>query len=73
MTTPAQPQTNVALGDFEIALFVQREKHQLPDRHHEFIDDMVSRLERREHRPMLTSKQQEYLRSLFLKLGGKIT
>src|SRR5215471_5240174 len=27
----------------DVALFVQREKHRLPDRHHEFIDDMASR------------------------------
>src|SRR5262249_52971104 len=27
----------------EVALFLQREKRRLPDRHHEFIDDMASR------------------------------
>ena len=54
----------------EVALFVQREKHRLPDRHHEFIDDMASRtVYGREPTP----KQHAYLHSLFYKLGGKIT
>jgi len=54
----------------EVALFVQREKHRLPDRHHEFIDDMASRtVYGREP----TSRQHQYLHSLFFKLGGKIT
>jgi hypothetical protein len=54
----------------EVALFVQREKRRLPDRHHEFIDDMASRtVYGREPTP----KQHKYLHSLFLKLGGKIT
>jgi hypothetical protein len=54
----------------EVALFLQREKHRLPDRHHEFIDDMASRtVYGREPTP----KQHQYLHSLFFKLGGKIT
>jgi hypothetical protein len=54
----------------EIALFVQREKHRLPTRHHEFIDDMASRtVFGREPTP----RQRQYLHSLFYKLGGKIT
>lgn len=54
----------------EVALFLQREKHRLPDRHHEFIDDMASRtVYGREPTP----KQHQYLHSLLFKLGGKIT
>src|SRR5262249_20851156 len=54
----------------EIALFVQRQKHRLPDRHHEFVDDMAARtVYGREPTP----KQHQYLHSLFYKLGGKIT
>jgi hypothetical protein len=54
----------------EVALFVQREKHRLPTRHHEFIDDMASRtVYGREPTP----NQHRYLHSLFYKLGGKLT
>jgi hypothetical protein len=54
----------------EVALFVQREKHRLPDKHHEFVDDMASRtVYGREPTP----KQHQYLHSLFFKLGGKVT
>jgi hypothetical protein len=53
----------------EVALFVQREKHRLPDKHHEFIDDMAARSAwGREP----TQKQHQYLHSLFYKLGGRI-
>jgi hypothetical protein len=53
----------------EVALFVQREKHRLPAKHHEFVDDMASRtVYGREPTP----KQHQYLHSLFHKLGGKI-
>jgi hypothetical protein len=53
----------------EVALYCQREKHRLPDKHHEFIDDMASRtVYGREPTP----KQLQYLHSLFYKLGGKI-
>jgi hypothetical protein len=61
-------QTNTAPNELEIARFLQREKHRLSTQHHEFIDDMVAHLER----PKLTPKQQEYLHSLFYKLGGEI-
>lgn len=54
----------------EIALFVQREKHRLLARHHEFIDDMASRTA---YGREPTPKQHQYLHSLFYKLGGKIT
>jgi len=54
----------------EVALFCQRQKHRLPERHHEFIDDMASRtVYGREPTP----KQHQYLHNLFFKLGGKIT
>jgi len=54
----------------EVALYCQREKHRLPDKHHEFVDDMASRtVYGREPTP----KQHQYLHSLFFKLGGKIT
>src|SRR5215510_959803 len=54
----------------EVALYVQREKHRLPSKHHEFVDDMASRtVYGREPTP----KQHQYLHSLFFKLGGKIT
>jgi hypothetical protein len=54
----------------EVALYVQREKHRLPEKHHEFVDDMASRtVYGREPTP----KQHQYLHSLFYKLGGKIT
>jgi hypothetical protein len=49
----------------EVALFLQREMHRLPERH-----DMASRtVYGREPTP----KQHQYLHSLFHKLGGKIT
>jgi hypothetical protein len=54
----------------EIALYCQREKQRLPDKHHEFIDDMAARtVYGREPTP----KQHQYLHSLFYKLGGEIT
>jgi hypothetical protein len=54
----------------EIALFVQRNKHRLDTRHHDFIDDMAARtVYGREP----TRNQHKYLHSLFYKLGGKIT
>jgi hypothetical protein len=62
--------TDGALEWAEVALFLQREKHRLPDKHHEFIDDMASRtVYGREPTP----KQHQYLHSLFFKLGGEIT
>jgi hypothetical protein len=65
----SQPQLNTSLNELEIALFLQREKHRLPEKHREFIDDMVGKL----MRPTLSLAQQKYLHSLFLELGGKIT
>jgi hypothetical protein len=53
-----------------VALFLQRNKHRLAARHHEFIDDMAARTAW-EREP--TEKQHRYLHSLFFKLGGKIT
>ena len=54
----------------EVALYCQRQKHRLPDKHHEFVDDMASRtVSGREPTP----RQHQYLHSLFYKLGGKIT
>jgi hypothetical protein len=53
-----------------VALFCQREKHRLAEKHHEFIDDMASRTAWG-HEP--TEKQHKYLHSLFFKLGGRIT
>jgi hypothetical protein len=68
--TGAFRNTDGTLEWSEVALFLQREKHRLPDRHHEFIDDMASRtVYGREPTP----KQHQYLHSLFYKLGGKIT
>jgi hypothetical protein len=68
--TGAFRNTDGTLEWSEVALFVQREKHKLPRKHHEFIDDMASRtVYGREP----TAKQHQYLHSLFFKLGGKIT
>ena len=53
-----------------VALFLQRNKHRLDAKNHEFVDDMASRTAwRREP----TERQHKYLHSLFFKLGGKIT
>jgi hypothetical protein len=69
-STGAFRNTDGSLEWSEVALFVQRQKHRLPERHHEFIDDMASRIVwGREPTP----KQHQYLHSLFFKLGGKIT
>jgi hypothetical protein len=68
--TGAFRNTDGTLEWTEIALFVQREKHRLPVKHHEFVDDMASRtVYGREPTP----NQHKYLHSLFYKLGGKIT
>jgi hypothetical protein len=68
--TGAFRNTDGTLEWSEVALFVQREKHRLPARHHEFVDDMASRTVcGREPTP----KQHQYLHSLFYKLGGKVT
>jgi hypothetical protein len=68
--TGAFRNTDGTLEWSEVALFLQREKHRLPDKHHEFVDDMASRTAwGREPTP----RQHQYLHSLFFKLGGKIT
>jgi len=68
--TGAFRNTDGALEWTEVALYCQREKHRLPDKHHEFIDDMASRtVWGREPTP----KQHQYLHSLFFKLGGELT
>jgi hypothetical protein len=68
--TGAFRNTDGTLEWTEVALYAQREKHRLPERHHEFIDDMASRtVYGREPTP----KQHQYLHFLFFKLGGKIT
>jgi len=67
--TGAFRNTDGTLEWTEVALFCQRQKHRLPDKHHEFIDDMAARtVYGREPTP----KQHQYLHSLFFKLGGKI-
>ena len=68
--TGAFRNTDGSLEWGEVALFVQREKYRLPDRHHEFIDDMAARTA---YGREPTPKQHQYLHSLFYKLGGKIT
>jgi hypothetical protein len=52
--------------NLDVALFVQREKHRLSERHHDFIDHVVKTLNRS---PRLTRKQAEYLYVLFYELG----
>jgi hypothetical protein len=51
------------------ALFLQRNKHRLDPKHHEFTDDMAARTAWG-HEP--TERQHRYMHSLFFKLGGKI-
>lgn len=53
-----------------IAVYVQREKARLESRHHEFIDDMSSRMAFGGREP--TPKQATYLLSLFRKIGGRM-
>ena len=68
--TGAFRNTDGTLEWTEVALYCQRQKHRLPERHHEFIDDMASRtVYGREPTP----KQHQYLHFLFFRLGGKIT
>jgi hypothetical protein len=59
-----------SLTNLDVALFVQRKKHRLSERHHDFIDDVVKTLG---GSPRLTCKQAEYLYVLFYELGGTIT
>ena len=68
--TGAFRNTDGTLEWTEVARYCQRQKHRLPEKHHEFIDDMASRtVYGREPTP----RQHQYLHSLFFKLGGKIT
>jgi len=68
--TGAFRNTDGALKWTEVALYCRREKHRLPDKHHEFIDDMASpTVWGREPTP----KQHQYLHGLFFKLGNKLT
>jgi hypothetical protein len=68
--TGAFRNTDGALEWSEVALFVQREKHRLPAKHHKFVDDMAARtVYGREPTPNM----HKYLHSLFYQLGGKIT
>jgi hypothetical protein len=68
--TGAFRNTDGTLEWTEVALYVQRQKHKLPAKHHEFVDDMAARtVYGREPTP----NQHKYLHSLFYKLGGKIT
>jgi hypothetical protein len=53
----------------DVALFLQRNKHRLDIKHHDFIDDMVERGSWFEP----TEKQLKYLYGLFRKLGGKVS
>jgi hypothetical protein len=68
--TGAFRNTDGTLEWTEVALFCQRQRHRLPDKYHEFIDDMAARtVYGREP----TLKQHRYLHFLFFKLGGRIT
>jgi hypothetical protein len=68
--TGAFRNTDGTLEWTEVARYCQRQKHRLPDKHHEFVDDMAARtVYGREPTP----GQHRYLHSLFYKLGGKIT
>jgi hypothetical protein len=68
--TGAFRNTDGALEWTEVALYCQRQKHRLPEKNHEFIDDMAARtVYGREPTP----KQHRYLHFLFFRLGGKIT
>jgi hypothetical protein len=68
--TGAFRNTDGTLEWIEVARYCQRQKHRLPERHHEFINDMASRTA---YGREPTMKQHQYLHSLFFKLGGKIT
>src|SRR5215468_10076664 len=68
--TGAFRNTDGTLEWTEVALFCQRQKHRLPARHHEFIDDMASRTV---YGRDPTPKQPKSLHTLFFRLGGKVT
>jgi hypothetical protein len=52
----------------EIALYCQRNNHRLRPNEQEFVNDMAAQTVWREP----TSKQAKWLKSIFLRLGGKI-
>jgi len=68
--TGAFRNTDGTLEWTEVALYCQRQKHRLPDKHHQFIDDMAARTA---YGREPTPKQHRYLHFLFFKLGGRIT
>ena len=53
-----------------VALYCQREKSLLEAKHHQFVDDMASRMTWGQEP---TDRQGTYLISLFRKLGGRMT
>ena len=53
-----------------IALYCQRQKSRLDARHHQFVDDMASRMTW--GREPSSEKQGKYLLSLFRQVGGRI-
>jgi hypothetical protein len=53
-----------------VALFLQRNKHRLDLKHHEFIDKVAAQTVWGDEP---TERMHKYLHSLFYKLGGKIT
>ncbi len=53
----------------EIALHCQRQKQRLEAKHHQFVDDMASRLTWWGREP--SEKQGKYLLSLFRQIGGR--
>jgi hypothetical protein len=68
--TGAFRNTDGTLEWTEVALYVQREKRRLPEKHHEFINKMAARTVYG-YEP--TPNMHKYLHSLFYQLGGKIT
>jgi hypothetical protein len=53
-----------------VALFLQRNKHRLPARNHEFVDKMAAQTVWGKEP---SEPQHKYLKSLFYQLGAKIT
>src|SRR5262245_47245754 len=68
--TGAFRNTDGTLEWTEVALYCQRQKHRLPEKNHEFIDDMAARTA---YGREPTPKQHQYLHFLFFRLVGKIT
>jgi hypothetical protein len=55
-------------GAYEMAQYCWERRHRLPPRHRAFIEDMIELAGECE----LSPKQQNYLRSLYRRLGGKL-